>query len=67
MTWHVIKASRSWNGSGYVGPSSNGNVLEFASETEAITAANATQIQNPVGWKVINADTGEVTYDTTLD
>ena len=57
--YHVIKASRVWHGRAYCGPSSR-HCYAHADTLEGAFAwvAKLTK-RNPVGWQIIDSETGE--------
>lgn len=56
--FHVIKASRNYEGSGYCGDSSKGKIQEFSSIAKAKDAIYVLQLRNNCGWIIIDSKTG---------
>ena len=55
--YHIIKASRRYEGKGYCGASSNNISMEFLFLHDAIYHVGLLLEKNPVGWDIIDSVT----------
>lgn len=58
MKYHIIKASRAYDGYPYFGPSSDYEDSEADTLAEAIQWVDRLTLRNPVGWVVVEVETG---------
>lgn len=58
MRYHIIKASRSYDGNPYCGPSSDNLPAEADTLAEAIEWVERLTKRNPAGWVIVEIETG---------
>ena len=57
--YHVIKASRIWQGHPYSGPSSRGKPAHADTLEGAFAWVSKLTKRNPVGWQIVDSESGE--------
>lgn len=60
IMFHVFKQHRLYTGFPYCGPTSNFEVAEYDTLEKAKEARDKFQKENPIGWNIFNAETGEL-------